>query len=210
MRVALAISRFASAALPVSDARSRYREQWEADIRGAAVMGLSPLRLALGIAVAAIQLAAITRKETALLASGRIALAIRAAGAPRVRIGLAIAQWGLGTLYAVVLVLYAASRIRLGLGHDELTHGGHDPKDLVPFGFSFLNPFTWLLVLSQLYVMLHGWVLGAVLAAGSFVHSLTGNDRGRWLSSTATAVSVVVLAVGLSGFGRDIFVWILD
>jgi hypothetical protein len=117
---------------------------------------------------------------------------------------------GLGVLYAVVLVLYAISRIRLGLGHDELTHQMHDPKDLVPFGSSLLNPFTWLFMPSQLYVMLHGWVLGAVLAAGSLVHALTGNDRGRWLSMTATAVSVVVLAIALSGFGWDIFVWMRD
>ncbi|MFG2007479.1 hypothetical protein ACGFNF_00195 [Micromonospora sp. NPDC048868] len=210
MRLALAVSRFASAALPVSDARSRYREQWEADIHGAADIGLSPLRLALGTAVAALQLAATTRKGTAVLASGNIALAIRAAGAPRVRTGLAVTQLGFGVLYAVVLVLYAVSRIRLGLGHYELTHEMHDPKDLVPFGFSLLNPFTWLFITSQLYIMLHGWMLGAVLATGSLVHALTGNDRWRRLSVTATAVSAVVLAIALSGFGWDIFVWVRD
>jgi hypothetical protein len=117
---------------------------------------------------------------------------------------------GLGGLYAVVLVLYAVSRIRLGLGHYELTHEMHDPKDLVPFGFSLLNPYTWLFMFSQLYVMLHGWVLGAALAAGSLVHTLTGNDRGRRLSITATVVSIVALAVALSGFGWDIFVWVSD
>jgi hypothetical protein len=80
----------------------------------------------------------------------------------------------------------------------------------VPFGFSLFNPFTWLFMTSQLYMMLHGWVLGAVLAAGSLVHALTGNDRRRWLSMTAMAVSVVVLAIALSGFGWDIFVWVRD
>ena len=210
MRAALAISRFASAALPVSDARSRYREQWEADIRGAADMGLSPLRLALGTAMAAFQLAATTRNGTSVLASGNMALAIRAAGAPRVRTSLAIAQLVLGALYVVVLVLYTVSRIRLGLGHYEFTHEMHDPKDLVPFGSSLLNPFTWLFMPSQLYVILQGWVLGAVLAAGSLVHALTGNGRGRWLSMTATTVSAVLVAVALSGFGGDIHVWILD
>lgn len=210
MRLALAVSRFASAALPVSEARTRYREQWEADIRGAADVGLSPLRLALDTAAAALQLAVTTRKGTAVLASGNTALVIRAAGAPCLRTGLAVAQLGLGGLYAVVLVMYAASRIRLGLGHHELTHGMHDPKDLVPSGFSLLNPITWLFMTSQLYVMLHGWVLGVLLAGGSLVHALTGNGH-RWrLSTTATAVSVVVLAIALSSFGRDMVVWVRD
>jgi len=119
-------------------------------------------------------------------------------------------QLGFGGLYVVVLVLYAVSRIRLGLGHYELTHEMHDPKDLVPFGFSLFNPFTWMFMTSQLYVMLHGWVLGAVLAAGSLVHALTGNDHRRRLSVTATAVSVVVLAIALSGFGWDMLVWVRD
>lgn len=153
---------------------------------------------------------AITRKGTAVLASGNVATAIRAAGSPRVRTGLAITQLGLGGLYAVVLVLYAVSRIRLGLSHYELTHEAHDPKDLVPFGFSLVNPFTWLLMLSQLYVMLSDWMLGGVLAAGSLVHALSGDDRGRWLSMAAAAVSVVALAVALSGFGWDISVWVSD
>ncbi|MEV0458961.1 hypothetical protein [Catellatospora methionotrophica] len=69
MRTALAISRLASAALPVSGASARYREQWEADIRGAAEMGLSPLRLALGTVVAAAQLAGTLRKDELMLAS---------------------------------------------------------------------------------------------------------------------------------------------
>lgn len=210
LRLALLLSRFATAALPPGETRARYHEQWEADILGAAELGLSPLRLAAGTALAACRLAATTRKGTAVLASGNRSLVLRAAGAPQVRAGLAIVQLALGALYVAVLVLYAVSRIRLGLGHYELTHEMHDPKDLVPFGFSLLNPFTWMFMLCQVHVILQGWALGAALAAGSLVHALTGDPRGRRLSVIATALSIAVAAIALSGFGADIYVWVLD
>jgi hypothetical protein len=125
-----------------------------------------------------------------VLACGSLALTMRSAGTPRVRTTLAVAQLGLGGLYAVVLLLYGVSRIRLGIGHYQLTHDMHDPKDLVPFGSSALNPFSWLFVPAELYVLLGGWTIGGVLAPASVVHALTGSSRRRWLAATAAAVSV--------------------
>ncbi|MEV0459195.1 hypothetical protein [Catellatospora methionotrophica] len=173
-------------------------------------MGLSPLRLGLGTGVAALQLAGTLRKDKLVLAPGDVAPAIRSTGLQRVRASVTMAQLVLGALYAVVLVLYAVSRIRLGLGHHELLQPQYDPKDLVPFGSSALNPFSWLYVPSLFYVMLQGWVIGAVLAPISLVLAFIGSERGRWLAATATATSIVVAVLFLSSFGQDIYVWYLD
>jgi hypothetical protein len=208
-RAALAITRVAATLLPAS-ARSRYREQWQADVCGATELGLSPVRLALGAAVAAIRIAGTSGKGAVVLAAGNFALTLKPLGRPWVRTRLAVLQLGLATLYAAVLLLYVTGRIRLGLGHHEFTHGMHDPKDLVPFGNHMVNPLSWLYLLPQLYVMLHGWVLGGVLAAGSLVHALGADGRGRWLAAGAAMASLAVLAVALTGFGSDLRTWILD
>jgi hypothetical protein len=63
LRAALALTRVSAALLPATN-RDRYREQWQADMHGAAELGLSPLRLAAGAAIAAIRLAGSSRRGT--------------------------------------------------------------------------------------------------------------------------------------------------
>lgn len=207
-RLALLIGHLATALLP-REVRPRHREQWEADIRGAAEIGLSPLRIATGAAVAAVQLAVTTRRQLAVAGSGTVGR-LRAASTPSARRRVAIVQLILAALYVQVLLLYAISRMRLGIGHNELIQDGNDPKDLLPFGSSPLNPFFWLYALSQIYVLLQGWYAGAALAVWSAIHAFTGAGRSRRWSAAAAAISVVVVAIAVGRFGSDIFRWVLD
>lgn len=209
LRLALGVARIAAVLLPAA-ARNRYREQWQADVRGAADLGLSPLRLAAGTITAAIQLAGTSGKGTLMLAAGNAGLVLRSLGGLWVRNRLAILQLGLAALYGSVLLLYVASRVRLGISHHELTHGGYDPKDQVPFGSHWFNPLTWLFVLGELYVMLHGWVIGLALAMGTVVQALRRDGHRRRLAAAASVVSLLVLAVALTSFGSDIRTWMLD
>ncbi|MET7748659.1 hypothetical protein [Micromonospora sp. NPDC005367] len=79
-RVALVVLRCAAALLP-RDLHGRYREQWEADVRGATDLGMSPLRLAAGTLGAAALIAYANRKETRTTQPiGPLALALRLAG----------------------------------------------------------------------------------------------------------------------------------
>jgi hypothetical protein len=88
VRAALAVARWAAALLPDPERRERYREQWAADVRGAADLGLSPLRLALGAVGAAVRIKASAAKEASTIGSkgsrmppiGPLALAMRLAG----------------------------------------------------------------------------------------------------------------------------------
>jgi hypothetical protein len=95
-RVALLVVRWAAALLPDPERRARYREQWEADVRGAGDLGLSPLRLALGAATAAARISttapshrraasgeritASSSKGSRMLPIGPLALAMRLVG----------------------------------------------------------------------------------------------------------------------------------
>jgi hypothetical protein len=85
-RLALAVVRCAAAVLPGAGRRARYLEQWRADVCGAADLGLSPLRVALGIATAAARIAVTASKGPhTMLPIGPLALALRAVGGPRAR-----------------------------------------------------------------------------------------------------------------------------
>ncbi|WBB66983.1 hypothetical protein [Micromonospora sp. WMMD812] len=84
-RLALALVRCATALLPDTALRRRYLEQWRADVCGAAELGLSPMRVAAGIALAATRIALTTRKEPAMLPIGPLALAVRLVGGRNAR-----------------------------------------------------------------------------------------------------------------------------
>lgn len=86
LRAALLVVRCAVTLLPDAGRRARYLEQWQADLHGAADLGMSPLRLALGVTGAVAQIAATSWKgSTAMLPIGPLALALRAVGGSRVR-----------------------------------------------------------------------------------------------------------------------------
>ena len=66
-RLARLVVYLGTAVLPDSATRARYREQWLADVDGAAEVGLSPLSVALGAAAAAVRLAATHPRSVAAL-----------------------------------------------------------------------------------------------------------------------------------------------
>ncbi|MER7445118.1 hypothetical protein [Micromonospora avicenniae] len=84
-RVALVVLRCTVALLP-RDLRARYLEQWEADVRGATDLGMSPLRLAAGTLGAAALIANADRKGTRTMQPiGPLALALRLLGGANAR-----------------------------------------------------------------------------------------------------------------------------
>ncbi|MER7892386.1 hypothetical protein ABTX15_21440 [Micromonospora sp. NPDC094482] len=84
-RLAAALVRCAAALLPDAAQRARYLEQWRADVRDAAELDLSPVRIAAGIVVAAARIAITARKEPPMLPIGPLALALRLVGGPTAR-----------------------------------------------------------------------------------------------------------------------------
>jgi hypothetical protein len=59
------------------DLRERYREQWAADLDGAAELGLSRAGVLLGAATTCVRLRFATRKAHAMLPIGPLAIALR-------------------------------------------------------------------------------------------------------------------------------------
>lgn len=113
MRAALAVARWAAALLPGPERRERYREQWAADVRGAADLGLSPLRLALGTVGAAVRIKASAAKEASATSSkgtrmppiGPLAIAMRLVGGDVRRRAAALAALSLLTLLGGLFLL---------------------------------------------------------------------------------------------------------
>lgn len=106
-RLALALVRCAAALLPAPH-RARHLEQWQADVQGAAELGLSPLRLAAGATVAATHIAVVHRKESHVMQPiGPLALALRLVGGPgaRRRAATLAVLLGLALLAGVGLLL---------------------------------------------------------------------------------------------------------
>ncbi|WP_422734808.1 hypothetical protein ACN26Y_14430 [Micromonospora sp. WMMD558] len=107
LTVALALARCAAALLPAPH-RARYREQWRADVQGAAELGLSSLRLAAGAAVAAARITVVNRKGSfAMQPIGPLALALRLVGGPgaRRRAATLAALFGVALLAGLGLLL---------------------------------------------------------------------------------------------------------
>jgi hypothetical protein len=119
-RAALLVVRFAAALLPDPRRRARYGEQWEADVRGAADLGLSPLRLALGAATAAVRISAApnhrraasgerttasSSKGSRMQPIGPLALAMRLAGGDVRRRAAALAALSALTLIGGLFLL---------------------------------------------------------------------------------------------------------
>lgn len=143
-RLARAIVHTAAAVLPDPGARTRYREQWLADVNGAAELGMSSLPVALGAAAAAIRLSA-----AALL---RAPLVLRVSGRHRRTFG--IVQLAVSTPYLWVLLFYGYARLRLGVSHAQLVGTPYDPKDLLIDWW----PLYWMHGLVMVWLALaDGW-----------------------------------------------------
>lgn len=81
-RLALAVVRLAAALIPDAGRRTRYLEQWRADVHGAAELDLSPLRVALGAGFAALTM---PKGPHAMLPIGPLALALTLIGGSRAK-----------------------------------------------------------------------------------------------------------------------------
>ncbi|MGS2618660.1 hypothetical protein ACVCAH_29640 [Micromonospora sp. LZ34] len=85
VRAALLLVRCAAALLPGAS-RARHLEQWQADVYGAAELGMSPLRLAAGTLGAAVRIAATSPKgPPAMQPIGPLALALKLIGGTHAR-----------------------------------------------------------------------------------------------------------------------------
>jgi hypothetical protein len=86
LRAARLVVRCAASVLPDREQRDRYSEQWQADVDGAAEFGLSPVRLALGAAGAAVRISVTSTKGSAsMLPIGPLAIALKVVGGSRAR-----------------------------------------------------------------------------------------------------------------------------
>lgn len=132
--------------------------------------------------------------------------------APLLRTVLA-GQVALLAAAVVVTAMWLGRMAAAGVGPAELANGAYDPKDLVPFGLSMANPFTWLYVLVSL-LFLAGLVAVPMLALYSvvlLVRDRVGMPRRTWwllLAVTAGATAVTVLR--FSPAGTELTRWWLD
>ena len=99
---ALVVVRLAAALIPDAGRRARYREQWRADVYGAAELGLSPLRVALGAGAAALQM---PKGPHAMLPIGPLALALKLAGTSRRHAAILAAVSALALLGGVLMLV---------------------------------------------------------------------------------------------------------
>jgi hypothetical protein len=197
-RIARWIVAAAASAVPDPDTRARYREQWLADVDGAAELAMSPTRVAVGAAVAAVRLAARSRAESWTPPLAGVD--------PRTRRSVGMVQLALAAPYVWALGFWAYARIRLGLPNDVLMTVGHDPKDLMVIS----NPLFWPYPPVMLWLAFGGWVAAAVLAPVGAVLSVGGRGSARWLPLFGTFAAVATGVLATSEFGQALRLWLLD
>jgi hypothetical protein len=199
---ARALVRAATAVIADAGVRARYREQWLADVDGAAELGMRPTRVALGAAAAAVRLAVTEPRSLAALTRAPLLPAV----GPEVRRGYGLVQVFAAFPYVWALAFFGYARLRLGLPGEQVLHDGHDPKDLlvtwVPLSYWYTPVMLW--------VAAGGWVVAAVLAPVGPLLAAGGRGWARWLPVVGTLAAVLATAVGLSDFGEDLRIWLLD
>ncbi|GAA4261584.1 hypothetical protein [Dactylosporangium darangshiense] len=201
-RLGRAIVYIAAAVMPDPDTRARYREQWLADVDGAAELGLSSLPVALGAAAAAVRLAATDpHSVTALM---RAPLLPRVS--PRLRRAFGIVQLAVAAPYLWAVVFYGYARLRLGVSHAELVGTPYDPKDLLVLWF----PPFWAYTPVMLWLAVGGWTVASGLAPAGLVLAIGGQRAARWLPLTGTIAAAAVTALAVSTFGDTLRIWLLD
>jgi hypothetical protein len=202
-RLARAIVYLGSAVIPDASTRARYREQWLADVDGAAEVGLTPIRVAVGAATAAVRMATTDpRSLTALMA---ISLLPRVSDRARRAFGLI--QLIVASPYLWAVVYYGYARLRLGVSHVELLYErGYDPKDLI---VSWLPPM-WAYGPVMVWMALGGWVVSAMLTPVGLLFAVGGRGWARWLPVAGTIAGVAVVVLAQSEFGGHLRIWLLD
>ncbi|RAO30678.1 hypothetical protein ONO23_04172 [Micromonospora noduli] len=109
---------------------------------------------------------------------------------PAVR-ALIVAQFATISAFLTVLLLYVGRMTSAGVGPAEMLTGAYDPKDMLPFGMSGLNPFLWLYaVVGVLYLT------GAVLALPLAIVAVALVAREREALPRATRSLLLAGAVG--------------
>jgi hypothetical protein len=202
-RLARAIVRTAVTVMPDPSIRTRYREQWLADVDGAAELGMSPLLLALGAAATAIRLAATDPRSVNAL--------LRAPLLPNVsdrrRRGFGIIQLAISAPYLWAVAFYGYARMRLGVSHDQLIGTPHDPKDLV---VDWWIPLYMTHGLVAVWLAVGGWVVAAALAPVGLLLAIGGQRTARWLPLAGTTTAVAVTLYAATNFAADLRTWLLD
>ena len=74
LRIALVWIRLVATLIPHAQLRTRYREEWESDLRGASDIGLHPLTLGAGLTAATVRVAFAARKGHVMVPIGPLAL----------------------------------------------------------------------------------------------------------------------------------------
>jgi hypothetical protein len=195
-RLSRRIVRIAVAVIADPALRERYREQWLADVEGAAEVGLAPLPVALGAASAAIRLGASRRSLTPMVSG--VSDRVRRAYGAMLLLTAAPYLWAAG--------YYGYARIRLGVSHAALVSGNHDPKDLVVWW----APVFWPYVPTALWINVAGWAVAACFAPFGLILGLTGRGAGRWMPLAGSAAAAAAVAIGTSDLGHDLQTWFLD
>lgn len=193
-RLARGIVRAGSAVIPDRAARARYREQWLADVDGAAEVGIAPARIALGAAVAAVRLAAAHPLHQL----------------PGVSLGkrryFGAVQLAMAVPYLWAVVIFGYAMVRLDLTPAEvLTPYHHDPMGL--FGWP---PLVVLHGVCMVWLGLHGWVVAILLAPGGLLLARGVRGSARWLPLAGTLAAAAATVLALSDFGQALRVWMLD
>ncbi|RKN48331.1 hypothetical protein [Micromonospora endolithica] len=113
----------------------------------------------------------------------------------------------------VVTALWLGRMAAAGVGPGEMTTGAYDPKDMVPYGLSGTNAFTWLYGLLML-LFLAGLAVAPLLAGYSvllLVRDRAGMTRRIWrLLLAVTVAAAVVTVLRLAPIGTDLTRWWLD
>ncbi|MFI1195919.1 hypothetical protein ACH4T9_22070 [Micromonospora sp. NPDC020750] len=115
--------------------------------------------------------------------------------------------------FLLVTVLYLGRIAATGAGPADMLTGHYDPKDLIPFGPSGVNPFTWLYALVAL-LYLAGFLVSPALAMVSLPmlartwHQLSRPARALLLAGIVSAVALPLLR--LLPAVSDMHRWWLD
>jgi hypothetical protein len=199
--LARGIVRLACAVIADGDTRVRYREQWLADVDGAAEIGIRPTLVAIGAALAACRLAVAPRSRNAWTVRLRLPRI-----SPTARRILGVVQLGAVVPYLWVMVFYAYARVRLGVADAELFNGGRDPRSLSADG----PLMYWVHGLTALWLALHGWILAAALSPAGLLLCVGGRRSARWLPLAGALAATAVTVLALSDLGWALRGWFTD
>jgi len=200
--LARAIIHAAVAILPDRECRARYREQWLADVNGATELGMSALPVALGAAVAAVQLA--TTRPPSVTALLRAPLLSGVSPRQRRRFGLV--QLAVSAPYLWAVLFYTYARVRLDVSHDQLVGTPYDPKDLM---VNWL-PLQMMHGLVVVWLAVGGWLVGVALAPVGLALAIGGKRTARWLPMAGVVGAITVAVFAATDFAAALQTWLLD